>query len=195
MKKITFILLLILLLFIAHSPFVLAAQMPWWRSATPSAVGTTSGKLKVGNLTGTVSAVSTNTLTVDGKVVTVSSLTKFIRRFGGSSSLAEVSVGDKVSVIGNAKVIRNWSVQKRKGAFVGTIQAMTATGFTLQSLNRGVQVVTINALTRYVDRKEQVINFSNLAVGHKIRVKGLWDNKLNIITEVSQVKDYSRPSL
>lgn len=185
MKKITFILLLILLLFIAHSPLVSAVEP---RTATKELI-------KTKNLTGTVSAVSANTLTVDGKVITVSSLTKFVRRFGGSSSLAEVSVGDKISVVGNAKVIRNWSVQKRKGAFVGTIQAMTATGFTLQSLNRGLQTVTVSALTKYVDRKEQVINFSNLAAGQKIRVKGLWDSKLNTITEVSQIKDYSRPNL
>lgn len=184
MKKITFILLLILLLFIAHSPLVSAVEP---RTATKELI-------KTKNLTGTVGAVSANTLTVDGKVITVSSLTKFVRRFGGSSSLAEVSVGDKVSVVGNAKVIRNWSVQKRKGAFVGTIQAMTATGFTLQSLNRGLQTVTVSALTKYVDRKEQVINFSNLAAGQKIRAKGLWDSKLNTITEVSQIKDYSLPA-
>lgn len=198
MKKITAILSFVLVLFISHSSLVWAEQMPWWRSATPSATATKEGQLKnrikVENLTGTVSAVGSNTLTIDGKVVTVSNLTKFIRRFGGSSTFSEISVGDKVSVVGNAKIIRDWSIQKRKGAFVGTIQVMTGTGFTLQSLNRGVQTVTVSALTKYLDRKEQTINFSNLVAGQKIRVKGLWDSKLNTVTEVSQIKDYSLPA-
>lgn len=202
MKKITFILLLILLLFIAHSPFVLAAQTPWWRSATRE------GQLKnsrsmVAKMTGSVTAVGTASITVNSTTVNVNSLTKIIRRFGAASTLAEISVGDQVRVMGtwtdtsktaiNARIIRDWSIQKRKGAFIGTIQTMTPTGFTLQTLNRGVQTVTVSALTKYVNRKEQIINFSNLAAGHKIRVKGLWDSKLNTVTEVSQVKDYSLP--
>jgi len=29
--------------------------------------------------------------------------------------------------------------------------------------------------------------------GHKVMVKGLWDNKLNTVTEVTFVRDYSLP--
>ncbi len=194
MKRLSLTFLVLVLSLTLAPSFVLAHNS---RVSTRDLIGTAGGKLKMGNLTGTVSAVSANTLTVDGKIVTVSGLTKFIRRFGGISTLSEISVGDKVSVVGvpNAKIIRDWSIQKRKGAFVGTIQTMTPTGFALQSLNRGVQTVTVSALTKYTDRKEQTINFTDLAAGHKIRVKGLWDSKLNTVTEVSQVKDYSRPNL
>ena len=191
MKKLGLI-FLVLVLSLTLAPSFVSAQNS--RVSTRDLIGTAGAKLKMGNLTGTVSAVSANTLTVDGKIVTVSALTKFIRRFGGSSSLAEISVGDKVSVVGNGKMVRDWSIQKRKGAFVGTIQAMTPTGFTLQSLNRGVQTVTVSALTKYTNRKEQTINFADLVAGQKVRVKGLWDSKLNTITEVSQVRDYSLPA-
>ncbi|MBI3558983.1 hypothetical protein HY085_01175 [Candidatus Gottesmanbacteria bacterium] len=199
MKKITFILSLILILFIAHSSFVMAAQTPWWRSASPSAMAT-----KEGQLTGSVTTVGTASITVNSTVVNVNSLTKIIRRFSGTSTLAEISVGDQVGVMGtwtdtsktavNARMVRDWSIQKRKGAFVGTIQTMMPTGFTFQSLNRGVQTVTVSALTKYTNRKEQAINFTDLATGQKVRVKGLWDNKLNTITEVFQIKDYSLPA-
>ena len=38
------------------------------------------------------------------------------------------------------------------------------------------------------------MSYTDVQVGHRVRVKGLWDNKLNKITEVTQVKDFTIPA-
>lgn len=151
-----------------------------------------------------LTAVNKNTLTVGTYTVIVSDSTKILRRFGGKSDLLEFNVGDNLQVLGktgsnentvDAKLIRNLSLQKRRGAFVGIVKSIKPeTGeFVLETLNRGDQAVSVDSKTLYRNRQEKNINFSDLKVGHKIRVKGLWDNKLNTVTEVRNIKDYSLP--
>lgn len=164
-------------------------------------------KGKPGNFTGgTVSALngSSFTLTKEGKTITVNtySSTKFIRHFWGNSSLSEFSIGDKVNVWGkwtddnrttlDAKLIRNLSVMKRHGVFFGQISSTGSGSFILHTLNRGDQTVTIGS-AKLVNRKEQTISASDLKVGDKVRVKGLWDKATSKITEVKQVKTFSLP--
>lgn len=145
------------------------------------------------------------TITKDGKTYTVNvdSNTKFRRHYWGVSSLDEVSVGNKINVWGkwtddakttiNALLIRNQSVMRRHGVFVGEIKSITGSTFVLKSVNRGDQTVTVDSTTKYLDRKEGVLILADLKVGQRVRVRGLWDKSLNTITEVTQVKDYSLP--
>ena len=157
---------------------------------------------------GVVIAKSSSSLTVtkNGKTYTVNidSNTKFRRHFWGNSSLDEIAVNDHVNVWGKfadepnniilAMMIRDLSIQKRRGVFVGTVSNLSGSTFTLNSLHRGPQTVTLNSSTKCVDRKMQTINCStDLQNGHRVRVKGMWDNKNNTITEVAQVKDFSLP--
>jgi hypothetical protein len=155
---------------------------------------------------GNISAIngSSFTLTKDGKTFTVntSSDTKFIRHFWGKSSLAELAVGDKVNVWGtwtdntktalDAKLVRNLSVMKRFGVFFGQISSVGSGSFVLNTPTRGDQTVTIGS-AKLVNRKEQTISDSDLKVGDKVRVKGVWDKIKKTITEVTQVKDFSLP--
>lgn len=158
---------------------------------------------------GTVTAISGTTLTVtkDGKTYTVNTddRTKFRRHFWGKSSLAEISVGDHLNVWGKftndsrttilARLIRNLSVRKRWGAFLGTITSVSGNTLVIQTLNKGSLTVTASGKTKLVNRREQPISMIDLQVSHRVRVKGVWDETLHMVTEVNQVKDFSLPPL
>jgi len=156
---------------------------------------------------GTVAAISgtTLTLTKDGVTYTVStdSNTIFRRRFGGKSSIDEISVNDTVNVLGKwqneektqilATHIRDLSIQKRHATFFGTVKTKTDTTLVLTTVNRGEQTVTINTSTKLVNRKMEEITMWDIEVGHRIRVKGIWDLLNKAISEVTQIKDFNIP--
>jgi len=167
---------------------------------------TNKGRAAIGS--GTISAITGTTLTVkakDGKTYTVltDDKTQFRRRFWGKGSLSEMSVGDMVNVIGKwtddthtviqARLVRDLSIKKRNGVFFGTVQSVSSSGFVIQTRKRGTLTMTTSASTKFVNRKEETITKADVIVGHRIRVKGLWDSKLNTLTEVTQVKDFSLP--
>lgn len=171
----------------------------------PAVAATPAAKINaVTKLNGVIASIGTNNFVVSGTTINLTPTTIVLRKFGGKSGLSELSVGDQVQVLGkwtsttksavDAKVVRNSSIQKRRGTFVGTVTAVTDTGFTFQPLARPLQTVTVSATTRYVDRKMKPITKTAVLAGHKIQVKGLWDNRLNTVTEVAGVKDYSLPA-
>ncbi len=156
-------------------------------------------------ITGTVAALGDSSMTVtgtDGKTyqVNVTGETKLVRRYGGSSTLAEFAVGNTVHVFGkftndektaiDAKLIRNASVQKRWGAFFGEVTAKNNDNFIIKSINRGNQTVYFGT-AKFVNVSEKEITYADVAVGHRVRVKGVWDNSTNTITEVEHIKDFS----
>ncbi|MBI5614297.1 hypothetical protein HY947_05205 [Candidatus Gottesmanbacteria bacterium] len=157
---------------------------------------------------GSITGVSGSTLTVtkDGKTISVTtdSSTKYRRRFWGSGMFSEISVGDVVNVWGkwtnadatamNATMIRDTSVQKRKGTFVGTVSSKSGNTFTLQTVNRGSQSVTVDtSKAKIVNRKNETMTLDVVNVNDRVQVKGLWDSKLSTITEVTHLKDFSLP--
>lgn len=158
---------------------------------------------------GTLLAIDGNTLTVaanNGNTYTVfvSDKTQLRRRFWGQAQLAEFSVGDKLNVIGkwkddaktqvDAQIIRNSSIQKRFGVFFGNITSKSDSNFVMQTISRGTQTVFFDSSTKFVNRRGEGMSYADVQVGHRVRVKGLWDNKLNKIIEVTQVKDFSVPA-
>lgn len=164
-------------------------------------------KAKAAVGSGTLTAVSGTTLTVtkDGKTYTVltDSKTQFRRKFWGKGTLSEMQVNDMVNVIGQwtddakttvqAKQVRDLSLQRRRGVFVGTVQSLSATGWVMQAESRGVQTVTVSSSSKFVNRKGAIIAQGDIKVGDKVRVNGLWDKTAGTITEVTQVKDYNLP--
>jgi sRNA-binding protein len=159
---------------------------------------------------GTITAKSDTTLTIekDGKSYTVhvSDNTQLRRRFWGKSSTAEFSVGNTVNVYGawtddtqtaiNARLIRNISIQKRFAVFVGEVKSLLSGGWVMSTASekRPDQTVTVSAETKFENRKGETIGQADVQVGHKVRVKGLWDSSSNTVTEVVQVKDFSLPA-
>lgn len=155
-----------------------------------------------------VTAVSDSSLSVskDGKTYTVNAGedTKVRRHYFGKSSLTEFSVGNKVNVRGvwaddsqttiAAHMIRNLSIMKKHGTFFGTVKSTSTNSFVLTSRHRGVQTVTTDTNTKFVNRRQQTITIVDILVGHKVRVKGLWDMSQKTVTQVTQVKDFSIPA-
>lgn len=154
-----------------------------------------------------VTATGASTLTVekDGTAYTINitDKTKIVRRFFGKATLADIKVGHKILVVGkrvaensttiDAVLIRDLSIQKRFGAFVGTVTGITGDSFTLNTVARGVQKALVGTTTKFVNRKNVTITKADVLVGHRIRVKGTWDSSVNTITEITQVKDYDLP--
>lgn len=165
-----------------------------------AAIGSGTLKSKSGNTVPATLVVSKG-----GKdfTVNVDANTQLRRRFWGKATLDEFQVGDTLNVIGlwaddahttiNAKLIRDASIQKRFGVFLGTVATLTADGWTMTT-KRGTETVTVSATTKFTNRKEQPITKADVVIGHKVRVRGLWDSKANTITEVTNVKDYSLPA-
>lgn len=145
-----------------------------------------------------------NTLTVtkDGVAnsVLVDNNTRLRRRFWGKATLEEMSVGDLVNVLGKwtdeakstiqARLVRDTSIQKKYGVFFGTVTSLSPF---IMDTHRGAQTVTFSTASKFVNRKGETMGQVEILVGHRVRVRGLWDSKLNTITEVAQVKDYSLP--
>ncbi len=165
------------------------------------------GRAAIGS--GTITAKTDTTLTVekDGKsyLVNLGDKTQIRRRFWGKSDLSEFSVGNVVNVIGlwtddthtaiNATLVRNVSIQKRFGVFFGDVKSLVTNGWVMstKSGNRADQTVTVTSDTKFENRNGETITKADVVVGHKVRVRGLWDKTLNTVTEVTQVKDFSLP--
>jgi hypothetical protein len=155
-----------------------------------------------------VTAKDATSITVDNEgtivKVNITSNTHLRRKFWGKSTLAEISVGDSVNVIGrwvkedkteiNAAVIRNLSIQKRFGVFFGKVKTITDTGFVMTTIQRGEETVTIDS-AKLINRKGESIKASDILVGHIVRVRGLWNSTGFTITETTEVKDFSLPVL
>ena len=156
---------------------------------------------------GEITAISGTTLTVskDGKSYTVNtdSNTHIRRHYWGGSSLSEFSVGNKVNVQGKftdeikttilARMIRNLSIMKRFGVFLGDVTAKNSDNFVINSKKRENQTVYFTTSTEFTKRNSDMMTYVDLQVGHRVRVKGIWDKSLDKISEVVQVKDYSLP--
>jgi len=140
----------------------------------------------------------------DGKeyTVKVDSSTQWRRKFWGKSDLTETNQNDILNIHGKwnnvemtevqARMIRNISIQKRHGVFFGTVKSVTLDKLVITTAKRGEQTVTIAGSV--VDRKQMTISANIILVGHRIRVKGLWDSKNKTITEVTQTKDFDLPA-
>lgn len=166
-----------------------------------------NGHIAIGNAE--LTAIDGNTLTIvkEGTTYTVlvDDKTQLRRKFWGQSELSEWSVGDIISLIGTwedeakttirARLIKNLSIQMRHGVFFGTITSLGESGFTMDSVRRGTQTVTVGEDTKYINRRGGALGFSEIPVGHRVRVRGLWNSRTSTITEVTEVKDFSLPEI
>lgn len=165
------------------------------------------GRAAIG--TGKLTAKTDTILTVekDGKSFTVNidSKTQFRRRFWGKATLAEMSVGDTINVIGlwaddahttiNATLVRDISIQKRFGVFFGEVKSLLTSGWVMTTVSgkRADQTVTVSSSTKFTNRKGETITQADVKVGQKVRVRGLWNSNDNTVTEVTEVKDFALP--
>jgi hypothetical protein len=131
--------------------------------------------------------------------------TQLRRRFWGKANLDEFQINDRVDIVGKwtdenqtsvqAVIIRNLSIQKRYGVFFGKITSIENQQIVIETVKRGSLTVVVIDSTKLVNRKMEELKLTDLAVGHYLRVKGLWNNQANTLTEVTQIKDFSLPIL
>ncbi|MEK7140878.1 MAG: DUF5666 domain-containing protein [Patescibacteria group bacterium] len=126
--------------------------------------------------------------------VEVDGSTNFVRRFSGNSSMAEISVGDFLTVQGmlradvadtltvRATHVKNWSVQKRNASFFGKVTSVMAssTSFMLDTEERGAQTIIVGSSTEIMKAGIR-ITFSDIRVGDKINAHGVWNNLQNTL--------------
>jgi len=143
----------------------------------------------------------------NGKVyrVNISQKTQLRRRFWGRSGLKEFAVGDEVNVIGrfldeektiiDAVLIRNHSIQRRWGVFFGKVLSKEGNTLKIETINRGELKVYVENTVKLVNRRGEAIGLGDIQLGHRIRIKGVWDKDLKEIREVEEIKDFSLPPL
>lgn len=164
-------------------PALAADDKADWQGTLTSIAGTTvptTLQLQVDTTTYTVN------LTVD---------TKIVRRFYGRSALEEFAVGDTLKVKGtldpsidpdtiNASYIRDVSIQRKGGTFVGRITSIDAAAKTfvldVRGKQRPDQTVKVSDATKiYLGHLEG--RFDQLAVGQTARVLGVWRKSANLV--------------
>ncbi|MEK7109830.1 MAG: hypothetical protein AAB876_01265 [Patescibacteria group bacterium] len=155
---------------------------------------------------GKITIIGSNNFSLSGEngtfQINITDKTQILGKFGGKSSLSEYSIGDEVIVFGkftddtkliiDAKTVKNNSIQKRFGAFFGKVTVKNTDNFIIETLERGTQTVYFGT-AKIVDRKEITITLSDIKIGDRVRVKGVWDKTLSKISDVSQIKDFSIP--
>ena len=121
--------------------------------------------VKTGTITGDLTAISGTILTVTTSstsptiyTVDASNVKKVDRRYGASTDLSALQIGDTLTTRGvingtnvAASSVRDMSLQAHNGTFVGTVSAVNGASFTLQSKARGNQ--TINTTSSTVFKK------------------------------------------
>lgn len=176
-------------------------------STIPGAIRRLFKNTKIAIEKGTLKSKSGTTLVItkENKDYTIltDQNTQFRRKFWGKSTLDEMQIGDQITVIGKwtdetqttiqARLVKDLSIQKRFGVFFGTVKTLNSTGWTMETVNRGVQTVTIGTSTKFINRKGVAITQSEILVGHKVRIRGIWNTNLNTVTEITEVKDFSLP--
>lgn len=159
-------------------------------------------------VSGEVTAISGTTLTIktkNGTAITVltDANTKFVRNYWGSVSLGDIKVGHRITVFGRftddsktsiqARLIRDQSLQKRHGVMFGEVTSKTDGSMVVRTQNRGDQTVVFDSNTKFINRRNQAITQADIQVGHRVRIKGLWDKTTKTLTQVREVKDFSIP--
>lgn len=134
-------------------------------------------------------SVFSQSYTIDTKGANV------VRQYWGTSNVTEFSVGDIVNIHGyldvsnsflvHAKTVRNVSIQKKHGVFNGTIDSVNAstTSFVLKTEGRGNQTVYVTGDTK-ITVGTTTAAFSDLQVGAKALVRGIWDRTLSKIQAI-----------
>lgn len=152
----------------------------------------------------------TNTLTINcdesSYTVNINEATKFIRKFGGKSSFDELAVGDEINVFGkftddskttiNARLIRNLSIQKRWGVFFGEVTSVPdGEKFVMKTIQRGDMAIYFDSETKLLNHKKETITPSEIVIGMRVRVKGVWDKTSSEVRETEEVRVFpSKPT-
>lgn len=150
---------------------------------------------------GTVTAVTTASTTgftllaENGTSFTVNTQNaKITKAFSGDIVLSGIHVNDKATVKGSvdgtvitAKTVVVTPANTHKASGGGKVTAVSGNSFTVQQNNHGIVTsftVNTNASTTIVSATTSTTTIASVQVGSKVRVKGLWDEILNVLNAI-----------
>ncbi len=125
---------------------------------------------------GTISAVSSNSFTVNGKEVFVDSTTSILTQFHASLTFGDLKVGDRVSVKfmnasgGNSVAVLVMVITQNSRKEIeteGKIQVISS-----NSISVNDYVFTVDSTTIIVGMGKGILKFSDLAEGQDVEVRG-----------------------
>jgi len=193
----------VLFLTLAVVPAAAAATVKHARPVTAPKMHANIKKPNLGGIFGTITSISGNTLTVQGKnnsstVYTVDATGAKVVINGQASSLSGLAVGNQIAVRGKSTGTNQISAQSimkgmppivkgaprlngimHGGAVVGSITAISGNSLTVQGKNG--TVYTVDATSAAVKVNGQASTLSALAVGDQISARGT-QNGTNQIT-------------
>jgi hypothetical protein len=79
------------------------------------------------------------------------------------------------------------------GVFFGEVLSKEGNFLTIKTLNRDEIKVYFEDGAKIINRREESVSLNNIEVGHRARVKGVWDRALREIRETDEIKDFSLP--
>ena len=188
-------------------------------SALPALADTTSTAMKqeltINNagtsmLTGTLKSMSPTSFTVTSWggdwMINVPATTKLMRKYSGTSSMAEFTVGDMVQVKGkvdaaapwtiDAQTVQDNSIQTLNASFSGTVSNLNGSTLTLTTKSRGVVQVTLNTGVKIMMSGKTGM-MSDIANGTMIGVSGVWNTQKSMLwaSKVTISKKAMMPSM
>ncbi|MDI6778472.1 MAG: DUF5666 domain-containing protein [Patescibacteria group bacterium] len=127
------------------------------------------------------------------------------RRYGAKCDFYELMTGDYIWVWGTmsgtnitAGKVKDMSIQKWKGSFVGTITSIDSATYTdgegksyqqfeIESRHRGDQIIRVYSTTS-IKYRGKAKTFSDLAIGQEVVAKGTWNNTHSFVYDTNWVK-------
>ncbi len=120
---------------------------------------------------------------------------KIIRKYGGISSISEISVGDFISFHGNmvttvgspltvnADIVKDWSIQNRGASMNGMVKSVDSAGmkFVLSHEDKADVTVMVTSSTKIM-KGDAVGVFADITVGAKVSVRGTLNTLTNTLT-------------
>lgn len=120
---------------------------------------------------------------------------KLTNQFGKTILPADIKVNDSVVVVGTlndttltAASVLDMPANTHRAQAKGTITAVSGNTVTLQTNNQGVisNVTVKTSADTMIKKSDGTVGTSaDLTVGSKVRVKGLWDEVLNVLNAIS----------
>lgn len=162
-------------------------------------------QLKNAVITTIDTAAKTITATKNDTTYTIDTSGATLRRkYGAKCDIYELMTGDYIWVWGRmsgkditARKVKDYSIQKWKGSFTGTITAVdlgtysdylgSYQKFTLRSRHRGVQEVRVYSTTA-IKYRGTAKTFAELLANYEVTAKGIWNNTHSFVYGTDWVK-------
>ncbi len=142
-----------------------------------------------GTVTGTSSTGFTFTTKHNGTLTVVDSGATIISVPNTAITNTNIQVGDKVTVNGTlsgstltANFVYDMPVNKAFASDKGVVTAVAGSDLTVQAKNGASATVATNSNTQVVSQNGGTATTSDVTVGTKVRVFGIWDNILHVLT-------------